>query len=403
MYVVFFIVYMASKIKICYTKRHMSLFNKQESYLGIDIGAHGIKLVELRKTKNRPQLWTYGILDKDLDIHLHSQTQKDIDDLVHEQDVTYQNYEGALNSKGPTNLQEYILKDARIDEYSKLLKMLIKEAKVESRRATSSLPVSQVFHTIINLPKVEDKALQGIVQAEISKMISQPIEEMQVVFQKISHPDKDAKYMSVLVTAAPKALVAFYTAIFQKAGLQLEELETEAFAVARSLVGHDASVSMVVDVGAERTNLFIIDDGIPMTHRSLQIGGNNFDATMSKILGLPTSQVKQIKNDVSSVSASLPIDMFMNLLDPISKEIQYSFDLYLRQTGNERKQPEKIILSGGSGLFPPIQEYIKKQFPLKIFVGDPWARVIYQDGLKTILDEIGSRMSVSIGLALRNF
>ena len=42
-------------------------------------------------------------------------------------------------------------------------------------------------------------------------------------------------------------------------------------------------------------------------------------------------------------------------------------------------------------------------FPLRVFVGDPWARVIYQDGLKSILGEIGPRMAVSIGLGLRNF
>jgi len=31
---------------------------KEKSYLGVDIGAHGIKMIELKNTKNRPQLWT---------------------------------------------------------------------------------------------------------------------------------------------------------------------------------------------------------------------------------------------------------------------------------------------------------------------------------------------------------
>ncbi|MBI2436524.1 MAG: hypothetical protein HYV41_02145, partial [Candidatus Magasanikbacteria bacterium] len=106
----------------------MSLFSKTESYLGIDIGSHGIKLVELRKNKHRPQLWTYGILDKDLDIHLHSQSQKSIDDLRAEQDLTYVNTKQETSKKVPTTIQEYILKDARIDAYAKLLKMLITEA-----------------------------------------------------------------------------------------------------------------------------------------------------------------------------------------------------------------------------------------------------------------------------------
>lgn len=381
----------------------MALFDKTESYLGVDIGAHGIKLIELHKTKGRPQLWTYGMLDKDLDIHLAEVKEKNIEDLTHESDIRYDNKKEKEENKEPTTIQELIMKDARIDEYAELLKLLMKKAKVQSRRVTSSLPVSQVFHAILNLPQVEEKQIAPIVKAEIAKMISRPIEEMQVVYQKVPSKDENKKYMTMLVTAAPKALVAFYTAIFQRAGLQLEELETEAFALARSLVGKDSTVSMVVDVGAERTNLFIIDQGVPMTHRSLQIGGNNIDAIMSQQLGLEISQIKQLKKDISSAGSQINPQMFMQLLDPIAKEIQYSFDLYLRQTGNEGKQPEKIILTGGSGLFPPIRQYIESQFPLKVFVGDPWARAIYQSGLKPVLDELGPRMAVSIGLALRNF
>lgn len=381
----------------------MSLFDKTESYLGVDIGAHGIKLVELHKTKGRPQLWTYGMLDKNLDIHLSELKEKSIENLTHQSDVRYEDKKDKTNHKEPTTIQELIMKDTRIDEYAQLLKLLIKKAHVKSTRVTSSLPVSQVFHAILNLPYVEDKQIESIVKAEIAKMITHSIEDMQVVYQKISNKDENKKYMTMLVTVAPKALVAFYTAIFQRAGLQLEELETEAFALARSLVGKDSTVSTIVDVGAERTNLFIIDQGVPMTHRSLQIGGNNIDTLMEQHLGLGTSQIKQLKKDLSMGQEHIKSDMFMSLLDPIAKEIQYSFDLYLRQTGNEGKKPEKIILTGGSGLFPPIKQYVESQFPLKVFVGDPWARVIYQSGLKPILDELGPRMAVSIGLALRNF
>ena len=35
---------------------------------------------------------------------------------------------------------------------------------------------------------------------------------------------------------------------------------------------------------------------------------------------------------------------------------------------------------------------------MKVFVGDPWARVVYQQGLKGILNDLGPRMGVSIGL-----
>jgi Tfp pilus assembly PilM family ATPase len=52
----------------------MSVFQKTEGYLGVDLGAGGIKMVELHKTKGRPQLWTYGIAHQALDIHLQQLT-----------------------------------------------------------------------------------------------------------------------------------------------------------------------------------------------------------------------------------------------------------------------------------------------------------------------------------------
>ena len=114
------------------------------------------------------------------------------------------------------------------------------------------------------------------------------------------------------------------------------------------------------------------------------------------------SLVGQIKKDLSRSKEILDPEVFVSMLDPIIKEIEYSFDLFLSQTGNQGKRPEKIILTGGSSVLPFIKDELSKKFPMKVFVGDPWARVIHQEGFKVVLDGIGSRMSVAIGLALRN-
>lgn len=377
----------------------MSLFQKGEAYLGIDIGAGGIKLVELHKTKGRPQLWTYGILEENLDIHI-GEAKKTVNKLG------VGTVGDVLLPKDKEKQEETTIQldDPRIDKYAGYLKELLKRTKVTTRRATASLPVSYIFHSVLTFPVVEEKKLDAIVKAEIKKVLSRPIEDMQIVHQEIPQVgDVKKKYTKLLVTAAPKDLVTFYTAIFQKAGLQLEELETEAFAIERSLVGHDKSTVMVVDIGSERTNFFIVDQGLPVTHRSIQIGGNNIDQELEHIFGLSREDIGQIKRDVSRINLQgLDMKAFSMITGPIVKEIEYSFDLYLRQVGNEGKKPEKIILTGGSAPFPPIAYSIQESFELKVFVGDPWARVVYQQGLKPVLDDIGPRMSVSIGLAMRN-
>lgn len=371
----------------------MGLFGNKDSYLGVDLGAGGIKLVELKKTKGRAQLWTYGIAEKKLDIHMPEKIEKSPEDLVAEQKPN----KIKKNKKDiPT------LDDPRVEEYSEILKDLLREAKVTTKQTTASLPVSYIFHTVLNLPKVEYKEIDNIVRAEIKKMLPMPIEEMQLVHQKVPQ-DKEVenKNLKILVTAAPKSLVAFYTAIFQKAGLELKELETEAFALERSLVGRDKSTVMVVDIGAERTNFFIIDESLPMVHRSANIGGNTINNILQKNLGISKDDVEQVKQDLSQIF-DLNDKIFKSFVEPVVKEIGNSFEIYFSLNGNKDRQPEKIILTGGSAVLPFLREEIKKNFDTRVFIGDPWARVVHQDGLRMMLDKIGPRMSVAIGLALRN-
>ncbi len=367
----------------------MSLFQKkQTSYLGVDIGAHGIKLVEFKQSKNRPQLWTYGITHESTHIHAGAFGGNETNDAT----LT------ASGEHGDTS-------DEQAKKFGLWLKDLVKKSKATTTTAIASLPVSYIFHTLVTLPESDKKRITQLVRAEVTKFLPRPIEEMQITHQVIPQTkiEKQKKYVRVLVTAAPKFLIQFYTKIFQYAGLQLTELETEAFALTRSFIGKDQSTAMIVDIGAERSNFFIIDQGLPMTTRSIQIGGNHFGKIIDNTLGIETAMSKQVKYDLSSFGPNkVDPTLFQEPLGAMIKEIQYNFDVFLRQVGNEGKRPEKIILTGGSAVIPAIQERLQKEFPMKVFIGDPWARVVYQERLKQRLDIIGPRMSVSIGLAMRN-
>jgi type IV pilus assembly protein PilM len=375
----------------------MALFQKEESYLGVDIGAGGIKLVELKKTKGRPQLWTYGILDQELDIHI-DKPEKTVAELTKESsgDMTELKREG----------QPIHLDDPRIDMYAGYLKELVKQSRTTSKYAIASIPVSYIFHTVVTLPEMEEsKEMEQIILAEVNKLMSRDVSEMQVVHQAIpqSPEEKTKQYIRHLVTAAPREVVQFYSAIFQRAGLQLTELETEAFAIERSLLGQDTSTAMVVDIGSERTNFFIMDQGLPITHRSIQIGGKTIDSILARIMGVDVNEVTQIKYDLSHApSNEMQTDAFRPMIDPIVKEVQHGFDVYLHQQSNQHKRPEKIILTGGSSQFRPLATALEHTFDMKVYIGDPWARTVYQESLAPLLDANGARMAVAIGLALRN-
>ncbi|OGH84043.1 MAG: hypothetical protein A2261_01185 [Candidatus Magasanikbacteria bacterium RIFOXYA2_FULL_44_8] len=379
-----------------------------KSILGVDLGSGGIKLIELHQQKHRPVLFTYGYTTGSQDMQKVTEVSQ-------------------INSRGTGGLiavSESEIKEAdslkmetlaysaeNVDKYAYALKTVYKDARCKAKSAVVSLPVSAVFHSIVTMPKVAKKEeFNSILRAEIQKLLPRPMDELSLDYQILPGP-ADSKSQRVLVNAVSRALVAFYTKVFQKVGIRLEALEPESTALGRALVGRDQSISMIVDIGAQRTNFFIIDEAIPITHHSIEMGGNRISGILKNILQIDSSLVEQIKFDMSAfletarnkvLSREKFIEILMPVVDPIVKEIEYSFGLYLSQAGNENRRPEKIVLTGGAAMLPFVDEYIAQKFQIKCYVGDPWARVVYQDGLKPVLHQIGSRMAVCIGLALRN-
>ena len=393
-----------------YTK-HM-FWNKPKSYLGVDIGSGGIKMVELRLEKNRPVLFSYGLTSGKQDIHkLAANEEKNITGLLSRNSgIPLATGEKTPTTSLPADKQADQFAEAQIEKYTNTLKAICKSSRIISKTAVVSLPVSSVFHAVVTLPMVKKEELDHIVKAEVKKLLPMPIEEMALDYQVLKGLPED-KSQRVLVNAVPHKLIEFYSKIFQRAGLSLEALEPESTALARALVGRDQAVSMIIDIGSERTNFFIIDQGVPITHQSIESGGDKIDKVLQNILDVDRNLVEQAKYDLfdylsansnNILSEQKWLDILMPVVDSIIKEVEVSLELYLRQTGNEGKRPEKIILTGCMALWPLLAKYIQEKFKIKCYVGDSWARVVYQEGLKQVLRQIGPRLSVAIGLALRN-
>ncbi len=367
----------------------MGLFGpKKVSYVGVDLGVGGIKLVELRNEKGRGRLITYGFNERLPDVQ-------------------------------PSSLVD------TPKETSDLLRTIAKKARTTSLKSVASLPIASVFSSVITVPKGPEKEWREAVQVQARKLIPVPLEEMVLDAKVIGQPadggkekpsaeaekeeKKDApKTMQILLTGASRAMVTKYVTVFKMAGLELVSLETETFALIRSLIGKDRSTTMIVDIGAARTNIIIVENGVPFVTRSLDMGGATFTKAMGRSLSLDLKAAEQMKCDIKSVSTLYPGEglprIFETTVAPMVTELQYSISLYAGQhaEGQPEKRIEKIILSGGGSALPALVDHFSKQLNMKVYVGDPWARVVYPEGLRPVLDEIGYRFAVAVGLAMRD-
>lgn len=356
----------------------MSLFHKTpQRFLGVDIGAGGIKLVELANDKRRARLSTYGFAE-----------------LSESHDRTAKSLGGDLERLAAT------LRELKVRTHA------------EAEHAVTSLPVASVFNAVIALPRMKKKDLPAAVEWEAKKLLPLPFEEM-IIDWKLLTPEEaledatnEATSIRVLLTAAPKALVQEYLAVFRSAEIELLSLETEAFALIRALVGDDPAIVLVLDIGAARTSMVVVEDGTPILSRSVDVGGNTITQAIAAAMGGDVARAEQVKLDLAvtptgnPAAAALPA-MFDRLFASVVQEAKYLLNLYLSQDGNRSRVVEKCILAGGSALLPGLTEHFAKQLNLRVFVGDPWARVIYPEDLRPTLDTIGPRFAVAVGLGMR--
>jgi type IV pilus assembly protein PilM len=286
-----------------------------------------------------------------------------------------------------------------------ILKQVVKKSGAIGRSAVASIPVSGVFSAVITMPKTAESEFKIVAEQESSKLLPLPPDQMVLDFQKIEEKEQSAHSQRILVTAVSKVLVEEYTKIFNYAGLSLSNLETESFALIRALLGNDKSSAFILDIGTARTNLFVVHGGVPLLHRSINLGGQNFSTVLGELWDLKERElIEQAKLDLSRAmpGAALPAPL-VKIVDPIVQELKYQLEILGEsKDGNGVVKPEKIVLTGGSSLVIGLSRYLEETFNITTYVGDPWARVVYPQALKSALDSVGARFAVAVGLAARN-
>ncbi len=281
----------------------MSLFSfgGDNLFLGIDIGDSSLKMVELEKRNRQIYLTNYAF----------SETVSEVNFM-------------------------------KVDDINYLAQAINKvrlEAGIKATRVAASLPTFAVFSSIININSPDKKKLAGIINEEAKKVIPLPLEEMTLDWKivtdegaKSAKRDSARDGLRVFLTGSPKKLVRKYIDIFRAAKLNLLSLETETFSLVRSLVGDDKSTVMIVEIGANSTDLSIVKESIPVLNRSLAVCGATVTKALSEKLGLSFTQAEQFKLDLSGALSAdsreeLP-QLIAKTLDPVVVEIQYMLDFF---------------------------------------------------------------------------
>lgn len=316
---------------------------KSSTQLGIDLGSASIKIVELGRKGERAYLVNYALA---------------------------QVKTGAVFS----------VIDLKDDEIIKLLRALIAEAKLDGRHAVVSLPVEKTFSTVISLPVMPANELAAAVSFEAQKYVPLPLEEVVLDWTVISGSDGGASKsaadsiqggalvetgspasgpsVQILLLAVPKEVINRVTNLVSQAGLKVDALEQESFSLARSLIGNDKNTFMVIDLGRKGTDIIVLDQGfIKLSH--------NLESVNKEII-------------------LMEIDRIVNIF-----QMRYN------------KKIGQCLLAGGRANEKELVDFLSSKLKMPVKVGDPFARVGYDQKVSIFLKELGPQFSVATGLAMR--
>jgi type IV pilus assembly protein PilM len=174
----------------------------------------------------------------------------------------------------------------------------------------------------------------------------------------------------------------------------------EIFSNIRSSFNHDLAPVLLLDFGASKTKVSIVEAGIVRIFHVVNRGSQDISRNISQSLGISFDEAEKNKR---SVGLDATIDPKVEKI--IHASIDYIFSdiksVVLNYEKKYNKNVSKIVLVGGGSLLKGLLEHTKKSFNIETVLSDPFSKTEAPAFLEPILKVSGPEFSVALGLALR--
>ena len=354
---------------------------EEESAVGIDIGSSAIKVVEIKRKGGKAILETYGAI--------------------------------ALGTYADTDAGR--VTNLPVEKVILALQEVLKKSDSTSTSVALSLPVQSSLIFTIELPaQIEDDKIAAIIPIEARKYIPVPITEVSIDYFKIPKkeysfeeanavdtPAKEEEKINILVVTTQNDAVARYRSIVSGCKLSASFFEIEIFSSIRANFEHELSPVLLIDFGAARTKLSIVEFGMVKSYHTIDRGGADISNSISKSLSVSFSEAEKMKKEFGLFEN--PAEK--SLTDIIKAHIDYIFsetnNVLLGYEKKNNRTISKVIFTGGGALLKGLQEVAVNNFQAEIELGHPFSKVGAPAFLEKVLLTMGPEFAVALGLALR--
>lgn len=338
--------------------------------IGIDVGRSSIKVVQLRREKEKIILDTYG-------------------------EIATGPYAGAIAGAG-VHLGEEKLIEAIQD--------LFREAKITARIAVVSIDASSAYVSLIKVPKVSDEELKTMMPFEARKYIPVPLTEVQMDWWHIPtmiNIDADEKMINVVLAAVRNDTLADYNRIMAKLDLHNVEYEIQGYSIMRSVAPNTQGMVMYVDIGSQYTVLSLVYQNTVLNMQVITRGSQDSTTQLSKALSVPLDTAEETKRAFGYLgdASNRYIKDVMELSSyPLFGEVARLSLMYERKYN---QTIEKIIISGGGARVPGVLKAYSDTVHIAAKIATPFEQIEVPQFLTEMIERVGPTYAVAIGCALK--
>lgn len=335
------------------------------THIGIDLGNHSIKCVEVGLVSKSPTILNFAIYESD-------------------------------------KLKLDFTNEEAINLYSLKLKEFFKELDFPTNEVSLSLPETDVYLNVKVVPKMNDKEIRNYINLQAAEIFPENIANLTYDYKIIDY--KDSGNIEVLLVAAKKERIEKYVSLIKKAGLSPRVFEAKTISLSRIIDTKESNEAvMILDFGYQFSTLHVSLKRVPRFIKTISIGSNSLNKALIQNLNLTNIQAENYKKayGLNPQFAEGKIYNFLKpLIDSYILDIKRSIIYFLDK--NKNVSISKIYLTGGMAKLPGLEDYLQKNLNIPVEVFNPFNKVKVSSELNKYeanLKELSSSLAAPIGLS----
>jgi len=313
-----------------------------------------------------------------------------------------------------------------VDGLAQELKRFWKEGGFAGKRFRLGVANQKIVVRTMEFPGIDEKELRAAVEFQAQEAIPIPVAEAILDYQVLSTTTADdgSVKQKILLVAAQRDMIQQFVDVAKKAGLSIDGIDLQAFALARSLSettsfiddgapAQPSEATALINIGAGITNLAVAVGGLPQFTRVINLGCESLVQTLVANRGIERDEADALRisvglsGDGPDEVAGLEPDTVAEIhhvldgaTEAFSDEIRRSIDYY--HTQEHEGAIAKLLLTGSGSLTRNICHYLSQALHLPVEVGNALKEVGENKSKlsQAELEAMAPRLAIAIGLAL---